>query len=76
MSNPLQMLQAMRNPQQFIQQISNNQQIMNNPMAKNAFDMVQRGDAKGIEQMAKNICKSKGIDPNDMFNKIKSSLNI
>ena len=76
MNNPLQLLQAMKNPQQFLQQMSNNQQIMSNPMAKNAFDMAQRGDAKGIEQMARNICKSKGIDPNDMFNRIKSSINI
>lgn len=76
MNNPFQFFQAMRNPQQFLQQMAGNSQVMNNPMAKNALQMAQKGDAKGIEQMARNLCKSKGIDPNEMYNQIKSKMNI
>lgn len=55
--NPMQMLQGMRNPQQFLQQIVGNNSVMSNPMARNAMQMAQKGDSKGIEQMARNLCK-------------------
>ena len=70
--NPMQMLQGMRNPQQFLQQMMGNRSVMNNPMARNAIQMAQKGDSKGIEQMARNLCKEKGIDADDVFNQIKS----
>lgn len=60
--NPMQMLQGMRNPQQFLQQIAGNKSVMSNPIARNAMQMAQKGDSKGIEQMARNLCKEKGID--------------
>ena len=59
--NPMQMLQGMRNPQQFLQQMMGNNSVMSNPMARNAMQMAQKGDSKGIEQMARNLCKEKGI---------------
>lgn len=52
--NPMQMLQGMRNPQQFLQQMMGNSSVMKNPMARNAMQMAQKGDSKGIEQMARN----------------------
>lgn len=70
--NPMQIMQAMSNPQQFIQQMMSNSQIMQNPMARNAVEMMQKGDMKGIENMARNLCKEKGIDPNEAMNQIKS----
>ena len=70
--NPMQMLQGMRNPQQFLQQMMGNRSVMNNPMARNAIQMAQKGDFKGIEHMARNLCKEKGIDADDVFNQIKS----
>ena len=69
--NPLQMIGAMKNPQAFIQQMMNNSQIMQNPMIKNTVQMAQNGDTKGIEQLARNLCKEKGINADDMFNQIK-----
>ena len=72
--NPFQMLGAMKNPQAFIQQMMNNSQIMQNPMAKNAIGMAQSGDTKGIEQMARNLCREKGINPDEMINQIKSRM--
>ena len=70
--NPMQMLQGMRNPQQFLQQMMGNSIVMKNPIARNAIQMAQKGDSKGIEQMARNLCKEKGIDADDVFNQINS----
>ena len=66
------MLGAMKNPQTFIKQMMNNSQIMQNPMAKNAMEMAQNGNMQGIEQMARNLCKEKGLNADDVFNQIKS----
>ena len=72
--NPMQMLQGMRNPQQFLQQMMGDRQMMSNPIIKNALGMVQKGDSKGIEQMARNLCKEKGIDADKAFESFKSQL--
>lgn len=76
MINPMQLMQAMRNPQAFMNQIMGNQQMMNNPMIKNTVNMAQKGDAKGIEQMARNLCKEKGLNADEVFNQIKSKMNM
>ena len=60
------------NPQQFIQQIIGNNQIMENPIAKNVIDMAQNGNMQGIEQMARNLCKEKGLDADQVMQQIKS----
>lgn len=39
-----------------MQQIMSNNRVMGNPMIKNAMSMVQSGNSKGIEQMARNLC--------------------
>ena len=70
--NPIQLIQAMKNPQAFMQQMMNNSQIMQNPIAKNAMEMAQNGNMQGIEQMARNLCKEKGLNADDVFNQIKS----
>lgn len=76
MINPMQLMQAMKNPQAFMNQIMGNQQMMNNPMIKNTVNMAQKGDAKGIEQMARNLCKEKGLNADEVFNQIKSKMNM
>ena len=70
--NPMQMLQGMRNPQQFLQQMIGNSSVMKNPIARNAMQMAQKGDSKGIEQMARNLCKEKGIDFDKSFSDFKN----
>lgn len=72
MNNPFQMMQAMRNPQTFIQQMMQNSQLANNPIAKNAFEMYQRGDTSGLNELANNLCKERNIEPQKAFNDIKS----
>lgn len=64
--NPFQILGAMKNPQAFIQQMMNNSQIMQNPLAKNAMEMYQNGDTKGLQAMAENLCKEKRISVDDV----------
>ena len=70
----MQILQAMRNPQQFIQNAMQNSQIMQNPIAKNAIEMYQKGDSKGINDLMNNLCKERGISPDEAQSKIKSML--
>ena len=59
-----------------IQQMMSNNQMMNNPMIKNAMSMAQSGNSKGIEQMARNLCKEKGINPDDVMKQIRSNFGI
>ena len=69
--NPFQMLGAMKNPQAFIQQMMNNSQIMQNPMAKNAMEMYQKGDTQGLQAMAENLAKERGTTPKQVQEIIK-----
>ena len=59
-------------PQQFIQQIMGNNQMMSNPIMKNTMQMAQQGNTQGIEQMARNLCKEKGLNADDVFSQIRS----
>lgn len=59
-----------------VQQMMSNSQVMSNPMIKNAMSMAQSGNSKGIEQMVRNLCKEKGINPDDVMNQIKGNFGI
>ena len=69
--NPFQMLGAIKNPQAFMQQMMNNSQIMQNPMAKNAIEMYQKGDTQGLQAMAENLAKERGTTPKQVQEIIK-----
>ena len=71
MNNPLNIIQALGNPQQFLQKVMGNNQIMSNPMAKNAVEMMKKGNTQGVEQIARNLCKEKGLNADDVMNQIK-----
>lgn len=60
------------NPQAFIQQIMNNPMAMKNPMVQNVIGMMQKNDTKGLEEMARNLYKEKGLDIDEAMQKIKS----
>lgn len=72
MMNPMQMLRGMGSHRQFIQNMMGNSQIMSNDMVKNAYGMAKKGDFQGVEHLARNICKTKGINPDDVVRQIKS----
>lgn len=76
--NPINIFQMMMgsNPQQLVQQMMSNNQVMSNPMIQNAMSMAQSGNSKGIEQMARNLCKEKGINPDDVMKQIRSNFGI
>lgn len=59
-----------------MQQIMSNNRVMGNPIIKNAMSMVQSGNSKGIEEMARNLCKEKGINPDDAMKQIRGSFGI
>lgn len=69
--NPAQFLQVFRNPQGFLQNVMQNNQVMQNPMARNALEMMQKGDNKGLEQLARNLCKQNNINVDDALSDLK-----
>lgn len=74
MNNPLammfQMMRGSRNPQQILNQMMGNSQLANNPMAKNAMNMLQNGDVQGLQNMAENLAKERGTTVDDVKNNI------
>lgn len=73
--NILQLVSMMRsgNPQQvlmnFMQQNSGNNPILNNVMG-----MVQKGDQQGVEQLARNLMKEKGINADQAVSQLRNQL--
>ena len=74
MNNMFQLLNALKNPQAFMNQMKNNSQMMQNPMIRNAMDMYQRGDSKGLQNMAENLCRERGISPQEFQESLKKQL--
>lgn len=68
------LMQAIKNPQAFLQQAMNNSQFMNNPISKNALEMYQKGDRQGLNELADNLCKEKGINRQDFEKQIMSQI--
>lgn len=77
MINPMQIMQMLRggNPQQAIMNAMRNQ-AGQNPVLNNALDMAEKQDAKGLEQLARNLCESNGVNADDMVKQIKSQFGI
>ena len=74
MMNPLNFVRIMRNPQGFFNALAQNQQAMQNPMVKNAVEMVQKHDGKGLEKMARNMYKNAGIDIDEKMGELKKQM--
>lgn len=68
MNNMEILMQAMRNPQAFLQQAMQN----GNPIMQNAIQLYQKGDKQGLNELADNLCKEKGINRSDFEKQIKS----
>ena len=66
----IQMMKAARNPQQAVINMLENQ-VGQNPMAKNLLELAKRNDAKGVENVARNIMKEQGLDFDEEFNNFK-----
>lgn len=59
-----------------LQQMMNNSSLMQNPIAKNAIEMYQKGDINGVNEMARNLCRERGINMEDVINQIKSNFKL
>lgn len=68
------LMQAFRNPQVFKEQIINNSSYMQNPISKNAIEMYQKGDKQGLNELADNLCKEKGINRKELEKQIMSKI--
>lgn len=62
----------MNNLPPIVQQMLANNRMINNPMIQNALQMYQKGDMNGINQLAQNLCREKGVDMNEAIRQIKS----
>ena len=72
--NLFQMLGSVRDPNKFVEQIMSNSPMSNNPIAKNAFEMYRKGDTRGLNELANNLCQENGITFEEAVNKVKSQL--
>lgn len=52
------------------------QQASTNPMAQNLLNLTQSGDTAQIEQIARNVMQSRGLDYDTEFNSFKQLLGI
>lgn len=66
----LQMIKSGANPQQLIMQYLQ-KEMSSTPIGQNLLDMAQKGDSAGIEQVARNVMASKGLDYDKEFNAFK-----
>ena len=73
MINPMMLIQMLRagSPQQAIMNAMRNQ-AGQNPLLNNALDMAEKQDKKGLEELARNLCESNGVNADDMVKQIKS----
>ena len=68
------LMQAIKNPQSFLQQAMNNNEIMQNPISRNALEMYQKRDKQGLNELADNLCKEKGINRKELEKQIMSKI--
>ena len=73
MINPMQLFQMAKggNPQQMIIDAVK-KQTGNNPVLNNAIEMAENHDAKGLENLARNLCKTNGLNADDIVNQVRS----
>lgn len=68
--NFIQMLRSAQNPQQMMVNTLK-QQTGNNPVMNNALQMMEKGDGAGIEKLARNLCKERNVNADEMFKQIR-----
>lgn len=71
---PPQLLQMMKNggnPQQMLMGMLNGK---NDGVSQNIMSMLNSNNSNGIETIARNLCKSRGIDPDELMKSIQSQL--
>lgn len=76
--NPMDLIQMIRNgqnPQQTMLSILE-EQAQANPFEANLLQLAKNNDTAGIEQIARNIAKSRGLDFDKEFTNFKNMLGL
>lgn len=55
-----------------LKMIKNNPQIANNPQALNYIDIIESGDKTKGEEVARNLCETYGVSPEEGYKQAKS----
>lgn len=71
------MIPAMNNPMiaGMIRKLTTDPSMVSNPVAQNLLAAIQSGDSKKGEEIAKNLCNSYGITPEEAYNKALAFFN-
>lgn len=69
----MQYIQMMKNgnPQEIVMNMLKQNATDGNPMAQNLLQMVNNRDIQGIENMARNVARERGVDYDKEFNNFK-----
>ena len=62
------------NPQQVL--MNTLQQSNGNPILNNVLNLAQKGDTKGIEELARNLARERGVNVEDAMTQIKQQFGI
>ena len=76
--NPMQLIQAIKsgqNPQQLLMGILE-KQAQSSPLSANLLELAKKKDGTSIENIARNLCQSKGIDFDKEFSSFKQQLGV
>lgn len=71
----IQMIQGGQNPQQLMLNILQ-AQAQQNPISANLLSLAQANNTQGIEQFARNLCSSRGVDFDKEFTNFKNNLKL
>ena len=60
------------NSEQILNMILGNPQFKQNPIMNNAIGMYKNGNVQGLEQLARNMCKEKGVNVDDILKNFRN----
>lgn len=59
------------NPQEMVMSMLKQTAQTGNPMATNLINLINSGDMQGVERLARNVARERGIDFDKEFNSFK-----
>jgi len=68
----MQLLKSGGNPQQLLMGMMQNGNMGNNPIMQNVMGMMNSGNTAGIEQIVRNVCKQRNLDPDELYRQVQS----
>lgn len=71
----IQMMQEAANPQQFLMNFIN-EQVGQSPFFANLLNLAKQGNAREIENVARNFCAQRGKDFDKEFNSFRRSMGL